>query len=138
MRYDVYLGGVTGTDWRRKVKRSLPKDTLFFDPMVKNFEKLDETGLNNQLAREFSNLENDNRVVVFYLNSEWKGTSSLLELGDVVGRGKQVVVCLEGRVRGKKDILRYCEFRGVLVVYTLKEMIEAVKGMLTELTICGV
>lgn len=138
MQYDIYLGGVADRIWRSKLKRSMSKDLKIFDPMIRNYDKLSAELQLNQQAKEYSFLENDNRVVIFYLDKTWKGTSTLLEIGDAVARGKQVVVCLDGTVKGKKDIQQYCEFRGVLLVYSLKELISTVKEMLSELSICGV
>lgn len=137
MNYDIYLGGIFKKEWREKLKASLPCVNIC-DPMVDDFDHEDVAKCYDQTAKQLYHIENGNLLVLFYLNSEWNGTITLLEIGDAIGRGKQVVVCLDGDVRGCEKIRRYCEFRGAILTYSIDEMIETVHGYLHEVKLCSV
>ena len=137
MNFDIYLGGVSSKSWREELKKSVNHDITFFDPMVDGYDEFSDIQKVNQSARELFYLENGNKLIIFYFNSHWNGTSSLIELGDSVGRNKGVIVCLDGEVVGGEKIRRYCEFRGVLVVDSLKELISTVEEYLSEIHLCS-
>lgn len=138
MNYDVYLGGMSTEEWRQEFKTQISPDIQIFDPLVQNFHKFDASEIANQSARQLFHIENGNTMIIFYVNSKWSGTTSLLELGDAVGRGKQVIVCLDGEVEGEEKIRRYCEFRGVLIVSDLEELISTVEACVAEIELCNI
>lgn len=136
MKYDVYLGGMSQSKWRTKVKEALPRDIKIFDPLAETLDNTNMAEVYDQSAKQLYNLENGNIVVVFYLNEEWNGSTTLLEIGDSVGRGKQVIVCLDGDVKYADKIRCYCDFRGALVVNSLDELISVVESCLSEVRLC--
>lgn len=137
MSYDVYLGGMSTEEWRQNFKSQVSPDIKIYDPLVEKIEDLDEAGIANQAARQLFHIENGNTLIVFYLNENWNGTTSLLEIGDSVGRGKTVIVCLDGEVVDEQKIRRYCEFRGVLVTDSFDELIPTVESYLAETELCN-
>lgn len=137
MNYDVYLGGLSKPEWRAKLKSEISSDIEIFDPLVKDYDASNPFQVHDQTAKQLYHIENGNTLVVFYLNDEWNGTSSLLEIGDSVARGKQVIVCLEGDVKEKDKIRRYCDFRGAMVVDTLDELTSTIETYLAEVELCS-
>lgn len=137
MKYDVYLGGLSKPEWRTRFKKEISNGVKIFDPLAETLDNTDKSQIYDQAAKQLYYLENGNIIVVFYLNEEWNGSTSLLEIGDSVGRGKQVIVCLDGNVRDADKIRCYCEFRGALVVNSLEELISVVESCLTEVKLCS-
>jgi len=133
MHYDIYLGGIAQKGWREKFKSDIGTGFNIFDPIVENYADLSTDEISEVAAREFFNIENDNTVVVFYLNDQWNGTTLLLEIGDAIGRGKQVILCLDGEVNGKEKIRRYCEFRGALITESMEDLITSVETCIFEI-----
>lgn len=132
--FDVYLGGVTSPQWRKDFKEQISSDISIFDPYVDKFEEKSDEDQAEQIAREFCFMDECD-VIVFYFDSTI-AKSARLQLGDAVGNDKQVVVCLDGDVPGKIFIQRYCEFRGVLLVDSLEDMIATVEECAAELELC--
>lgn len=132
--WDVYLGGLSDHAWRDKLKSEISQDITIFDPMVDDYETFDESARANETARQLSTMQEKCAVIAFYLNSEWKGHSTLLEIGDAVGRGVQVILCLDGEVKDSEKIQRYCEFHGVLVVDSLDDLITTIEEYMAELS----
>ncbi len=132
---DVYLGGTSNSKWRDAFKSEICDDISIFDPFVDTYEHYNEEEQANQTAREFFHLERCN-VVAFYLDENWKGAMSLIELGDSVGRGKNVVVCAIGGARGTQKVQRYCEYRGVVFVESMEDLITTVEEFLAQIEIC--
>ncbi len=133
--YDVYLGGVTTPEWREDFKSQISSDIEVFDPYLIKFEDLDITDKAEQSAREFYFMEQCN-ILVFYLDTQSPAKSVRLQIGDAVGRGKQVIVCLDGEVQGKTYIKQYCEYRGVILSESLSELIRTVEEYTAELELC--
>ncbi len=132
--YDVYLGGVTTPEWRKEFKSQVSSDISVFDPYVETFAKYDKNDKAEQIAREFYFM-GECDVVVFYLDSK-TAKSARLQLGDAVGNDKQVIVCLDGKVPGKTFIKRYCEFRGILLVESMENLVSTVEECAAELELC--
>lgn len=132
--YDVYLGGVTSPEWRREFKSQVSSDINVFDPYVENFSKLKASDKSEQIAREFYFMDQSN-LIVFYLNSR-SSKSARMQIGDAVGNDKQVVVCLDGAVKGKTFIRRYCDYRGVVITESLEELVSTVEEYAAELELC--
>ena len=132
--YDVYLGGVTSPDWRKEFASQVSSDISVFDPYVQKFGDYDANGKAEQIAREFYFMDQSN-VLVFYFNGK-SGKSARLQLGDAVGRGKQAIVCLDGKVKGKTYIKRYCEYRGILIVESMEDLVATVEECAAELELC--
>lgn len=132
--YDVYLGGVTTPQWRKEFKEQISSDISVFDPYVDKFSTYNAEDKAEQIAREFCFMDECD-IIVFYFNSK-AAKSARLQLGDAVGHGKQVVVCLDGTVPGKTFIRRYCEFRGILLVESLEDLISTVEECAAELELC--
>lgn len=136
--YDVYLGGVSISSWREEFKDQIGDDITVFDPMIKDYDDLDRPEQVNQSAKELTYMQEKCNLVVFYLDLLWKGTSLLLDIGDCVGRGKQVIICLQGDVENKDKIERYCDFHGVLVVHSLEDLVIATEECLAEVELCNI
>ncbi|MHA2279817.1 MAG: nucleoside 2-deoxyribosyltransferase domain-containing protein [Promethearchaeota archaeon] len=132
--YDVYLGGVTSPDWRKEFTSQVSSDISVFDPYIQKFGDYNAQDKAEQIAREFYFMD-QSHVLVFYFN-EKSGKSARLQLGDAVGRGKQVIVCLDGKVPGKTFIKRYCEYRGILLVESLEDLVTTVEECSAELELC--
>ncbi len=132
---DVYLGGISDDVWRRTFKNEVSQDISIFDPMVDGYEEYDENKKADHSARELFHIERSD-IIVFYLNEQWNGASTLLELGDSAAMDKQVVVCLDGEVQGKDKIRRYCEYKGVFVVTSLEDLITAVEEYIAQIDLC--
>jgi hypothetical protein len=133
--WDIYLGGLSEPSWRAKFKSEISPDISIFDPMVENYETFSEHQRANERAHQFVVMQNECTVIVFYLNDKWKGHSTLLEIGDAVGRGIQVILCLDGKVKDAEKIQRYCEYHGVLVVNSLDDLITTVEEYMAELSL---
>ena len=129
--YDVYLGGSTSPEWRNSFKSQISSDISVFDPYVENLKSDDKP---EQIAREFYFME-DSDTIVFYFDSS-PSKSVRIQLGEMVGRKKQIIVCLIGAVPGKTFLQRYCEYRGVMLVESLEDLISAVEECAAELEIC--
>ncbi len=132
--YDVYLGGVTTPEWREEFKSRISSDISVFDPYVKEYNKFDDTEKSEQIARELYCTDKC-RMVVFYLDDS-EGKSIRLQIGDAVGREKQVIVCLQGKARGAAYIKRYCEYRGILLAESLDDLIRTIEEYSAELELC--
>ena len=132
--FDVYLGGILSKTWRKTFKEQIDKKNSIFDPYVKNFLKSDNFEKSEQIAREFYFID-QSKIIVFYFNSSLS-KSSRVQLGDATGRGKQVIVCLDGRVPGCVYIERYCEYRGIFIVYSIEELVQTVNECLEQVKLC--
>lgn len=132
--WDVYLGGLSDQTWRSKLKNEISQDITIFDPMVEDYESYDEGARANETARQLSTMQEKCAIIAFYLNAQWTGHSTLLEIGDAVGRGAQVIVCLDGEVKDLEKIQRYCEYHGVLLVDTLDDLITTIEEYMAELS----
>jgi len=129
--FDVYLSGNADTGWRNDFKDRVARDITIFDPIDPKYSSFDEDEKANQIAKELETIE-DSELVVFYLCSEWKSFYSMLKLGDAVGRGKQVIVLIEPGTESEEKITRYCEYRGVLVVDNMEDLVENVEECLAQ------
>lgn len=134
MTYDVYLGGVTTSEWRSEFKSQISSDISVFDPYVTDTSKWNGEDKGEQIAREFYFMDQSS-IVIFYFN-EKTSKSGRLQLGDAVGHEKQVVVCIDGKVPGKTFIERYCEYRGVLLVESIEDLVATVEEYSAELELC--
>ena len=140
--WDVYLGGLAENDWRENFKSKIGTDVGIFDPMVDGFDRYDDSERANQTAREFTHMQDQCALVVFYFKKNWLGINSLLQLGDSVGRGKQVFVCIDGS-NGKPETLdeekirNYCDYTGAPVLTSLNDLVMTVEEYLAELEMCG-
>ena len=133
--YDVYLGGVTTSTWRNEFKSQISSDISVFDPFVEEFKTFKKDDKAEQIAREFYFMEQCD-IIVFYLDSTSIAKSARLQIGDAVGHGKQVIICIDGKVRGKTFIRRYSEYRGLIIVESLEELITTVEECAAELELC--
>ena len=129
--YDVYLGGATSSDWRKEFKSHISSDISVFDPYVKDLKTQDKS---EQIAREFYFMDQSD-LLVFYFNSK-SSKSARLQLGDAIGHGHQVVVCLDGKVKGKMFIKKYCEYRGILLEDSLEALVSTVEECAAQLELC--
>ncbi len=135
MYYDVYLGGVTTSEWREEFKSQLSSDISVFDPYLKEFDTFTKEDKTEQIARELYFIEQCN-IVVFYLNSTQTSKSVRLQIGDAVGQDKQVIICLDEGVEGASYIEHYCEYRGVILVNTMEELISTAEEYAAEVELC--
>ena len=127
----IYLGGVNSGTWRDRFKKALTGQAKVFDPVVAAFYQREESEQYNLLARELFAMDECD-ICVFYLDESDSGKSVRLKIGDAVGRGKQVVVCLDGDIEGNIFIRRYCEYRGVSLTFSFDEFVGVVGEYLSE------
>jgi hypothetical protein len=99
---------------------------------VETYEQYTAEEKANQFAKELYYLE-ECQIVAFYLNPSWEGCSTLLQLGDAVGRNRQTIVCLDGEVSQKEHIRKYCEYRGVEIVENFDDLIVAIEEGIAQL-----
>ncbi len=132
--YDVYLGGATSSEWRNAFKSQISSDVSTFDPYVDNFSKFKSIDKAEQVAREFYFMDQCD-ILVFYFNSS-AAKSARLQLGDAAGQEKQIVVCLDGKVKGKMFLKRYCEYRGILLVTSMEDLVSTVEECAAEMELC--
>lgn len=130
--WDVYLGGVSDVAWRDEFKSKISQDITIFDPYLKDYKSLKVTGKTNQFAKELE-VQDDCAIAIFYMNSKWRGTSTLLEIGTAVGGGKQVIVCLDGKVKGTKQIQKFCEYHGIPICKSIDELVLTIEEYIGEL-----
>ena len=137
MLMDVYLAGYADTKWREEFKNTIARDIEISDPFDSKYNEFTSSEKANQIAKELENIENC-QVVVFYFCPEWDSCYSILQLGDAVGRGKQVTVCLIPGSGTEEKIRRYCEYRGVLIVSNLEDLVVNTEEYLAQLDILEV
>jgi len=135
--FDVYLGGVSDSNWRETFKKQIGDEVTIFDPMVEDYHKFDEHEKADQSAKELIHLQEKCSIIIFYINSSWKGTSLLLEIGESIGQEEQVILCLDGEVEGKSKIERYCNFHGVLMTNTIEDLVITVEECLAQTELCS-
>lgn len=131
--WDVYLGGISDPVWRKNFKDSISKDVKIYDPYIENYKKLKPPERQNQSAKELS-AQNNCAIIVFYLKKGWRGTSTLLELGMATGCGKQVIMCIDGNIKGKKQIISFCNYHGILVCNSINDLVLMVEEFIMELS----
>ncbi len=136
--FDVYLGGALDSVYLNEFKNQISEDISVFDPTVEDYDHLNNAQKNNQVAKELIYMEEESKLIVFYFNSDWQGVSSLIELGDCVGRGKAAIVCLDGSIKGEERIRRYCEFRGIIITDSLEDLITTVEEYMAQVELCSV
>lgn len=134
MYYDVYLGGVTTSEWREKFKSQISSDISVFDPYLEGFDTFTKGDKAEQIARELYFIEQCD-IVVFYLDTT-QSKSVRLQIGDAVGHDKQVIVCLDKGVEGAPYIEHYCEYRGVILINTMEELVRTVEEYAAEVELC--
>lgn len=134
---DVYLAGYADGAWRDEFVRQISNDIDVFDPIIQGYDKLDTDEHANQVAKELE-LAETGEMVVFYLDQNWKSYFSMLQLGDMAGRGQQVVVCIPNKIDSEQKIRWYCEYRGIAVVESLEDLVELAEEMLAEAELCKV
>lgn len=133
---DVYLAGYANRLWRDKFIEQIDNDVEVYDPWIENYVSLNGAGKADQVARELEMIE-ECELIVFYLCKEWESRFSTLQLGDAVGRGKQVVICISDAIDGEAKIRRYCEYRGVIVTTNLEDLVTTVEEYLAEVELCS-
>jgi len=131
---DVYLAGYADTKWREEFKNTIAMDIEVFDPFDKKYNEFTSSEKANHIAKEFTYVE-QSEVVVFYFCPEWNSCYSILQLGDAVGRGKSVIVCLIPGTDSEEKLRRYCEFRGVLIVNNIEDLVVNTEEYLSQLEI---
>ncbi len=129
--FDIYLAGYANTEWRNEFKDRIARDITIFDPLDPKYSSFDESEKANQIAKELELIE-DSELIVFYLCPEWQSYYSMLTLGDAVGRGKQVIVLIKEGTESIEKITRYCEYRGVLIVDNIDEIVENAEEFIAQ------
>ena len=135
--YDVYLAGYSDANWRDTFVSQLDSDINVYDPIVHNYKELDTAEKADLVAREMETIEQSD-LIVFYFCKEWQSYFSVLQLGDAVGRGKQVIVCIADKIESEEKIRRYCEYRGIIVVENLDDLVSTTEEYLAEVELCAV
>ena len=131
MRNDVYLAGYADPEWRAEFKDKVARDVIVFDSFDHNYASLTPGGKAELIAKELENI-NDCELVVFYLCKEWDSSYSMIQLGDTVGQGRRVIVYVENGMDSEEKIVRYCEYRGIIVVSSMEDLIENVEEYLAQ------
>ncbi|KKN04003.1 hypothetical protein LCGC14_1101860 [marine sediment metagenome] len=134
---DVYLAGYANEDWRDEFIRQVSDDINVFDPMVHEYHNFDEEEYANQVAKELE-LAETSEVSVFYFDTNWQSLFSMIQFGDMAGRGQQVIACIPNEIESEEKIRRYCEYRGIIITESLEELVSNVEALLAEKELCEV
>ena len=129
--YDVFLAGYADAKWRSEFGDKIARDITIFDSMTSVYHLLDNGAKANLVAQELQNIELC-EIVVFYLCPEWNSLYSMIVLGAASGSGKQIIVCMEPGIQSEEKIKLYCEYKGILVVNTLDDLVESVEECLSQ------
>jgi hypothetical protein len=132
----VFLAGSiemgTAENWQQKVVDAFKFNVTFFNPRRTDWDASWKQELNNpqfyeQVSWELDMLD-DADIIFMYFDPNTKSPISLLELGLMASRGREVMVCCpEGFWRkGNVDIL--CQRYGIPVFTNLDTMIVALKN----------
>lgn len=132
MRYDIYLGGISDKMWRETFKQQLPSNYSVLDPFVDNFFELKQEKQIEEIAKDFLMMDQA-QVLVFYFNGSEKGQATRLKLGDAVGRGKQILVCVESGTPGENFLHTYFNYRGIPVYCSLNELVKETVEILEQI-----
>ncbi len=135
--YDVYLGGISEKTWREEFKKQISDDITIYDPFEDDYRRFSERQKSECVGEELTVLEEQCSIAVFYFY-ESVSCTSLIELGDATGRGKQVFVCTEGEMSGLSSIQRYCDFRGILYMNSLEDLITTIEEYMAQVELCAV
>lgn len=124
--WNVYLSESSmSAEWRDQFKEKISKDIKIFDPS--HFD-------NNSFEKKTEAMKSSD-VVVFYFSEKWNGSYGLLELGESVGIGKQIIVCMKGYVTNGMKLRNYCQHHGALVCENMNDLVSMTKEYLKELTL---
>ena len=134
MIYDIYLGGVSSNSWREEFKKKMPSQFKIADPFVENFFNETKAQQTDHIAKDFFLMDNS-KLAVFYFDDSEKGQASRLKLGDMVGRGKQVVTCITDSTVGKEFLETYCNYRGISISKSIDELIKLILEIIEQTTL---
>ena len=134
---DVYLAGYANEDWRDEFIKQISDDINVFDPIVHRYHEFSEEEYSNHVAKELE-LAETSELIVFYFDENWKSYFSMIQFGDIVGRGKQVIVCIPNKIESEEKIRLYCEYRGIVITESLEELIPSVESILAEKELCEI
>lgn len=132
--FDVYLGGVSASEWRKEFKKQISPDISVFDPYVENFDASQEKI--EQIARELYFIDESN-IIIFYIDNSVVSKSIYLQLGDALGNDQQTIVCLTKDVSESSYIRNYCEYRGVLITESIEELVTTTEEYAAEVELCN-
>jgi hypothetical protein len=135
--YDVYLAGYPDISWRESFLSLIDESITVYDPIIDEYKRLNHEEKADLVASELEFIEKS-EIIVFYLCKKWQSYFSMLQLGDAVGRGKQVVICIADTIDSEEKIRRYCEYRGIIVVESLDDLVSTVEEYLAEVELCAV
>ena len=124
--FDVYLGGYANTEWREEFKSQIARDITIFDPYDKEYDTFDAEAKANHIAKELEHIE-QSEIVVFYMCKHWNSLYSMMQLGEAIGRGKQIIACIAEETEEIEKIERYCEYRGIPIVNNVDDLVANVE-----------
>lgn len=124
--FDVYLGGYANTKWREEFKNQIARDITVFDPYDEEYDSFNEEEKANHIAKELEHIEQSD-IIAFYMCKHWNSLYSMMQLGEAIGQGKQIIACIEEETEDTKKIERYCEYRGIPVVDNVEDLVENVE-----------
>ena len=128
----VYLGGTSDSWWKEEFKSQISTDIKIIDPIIVDYDKISTMQKVENIAQKLSHIMSSCEIAVFYLDQNYSH-STLLEIGECVGRNKQTIVCM---TVDDFEIKSYCEFHGIVTVNSLSDLIVATEEMVAQFNIC--
>ncbi len=128
---DVYLAGFADVNWRNEFKNAIARDISVFDPYDKNYEEFDEHEKANHIAKELETMD-ESELVIFCFCPQWDSLYSSIQLGEAMGKNLQVILYLQNPGDWSKKIQRYCEYRGIMIIEDMEDLVENVEEILAQ------
>lgn len=132
---DIYLAGYADTVWREEFKEKIANDIDVFDPFDENYDNLETHGKAELVAKELENMEKSS-IIIFYICKEWVSLYGALQLGFATGLNKQIIVYLEEDAKSEEKIRRFCEYRGIVTVDTMDDLVENAEECVGQIELC--
>lgn len=122
-------------DWQTEVEEALADlPVIILNPRRDDWDSSWEQDISNpefeeQVEWEISG-QDDADIICMYFDPDGQAPITLLELGLFAQSGKLIVCCPEGYWR-RGNVQVVCNHYGILLVDTLEELIDLVKGALS-------
>lgn len=133
--YDVYLCGNSDSSWRDEFKNNISTDIVVFDPTEHKIEDI-----SSAIAKDLHCIEECKIIAFNILQDKQPNIHDIIPivtiLGDCVGRGLQVIVCLNVDDFDFQYIAKYLEYYGVYVVNSVDDLISATEETIAQIELC--
>jgi nucleoside 2-deoxyribosyltransferase len=107
----------------------LKKDIVCFNPRRKNWSKLEEDKLTEQIEWELNHIDVADLVVVYFADDSYSPIT-MLELGTLLARHKNIVIYCSPKFYRYRNIRVTSERYGYSVCETYEEFLDSVNGFI--------